>query len=68
MTYSALIEEIQKLPFEDKIQLKVIIDNYLKDERRNQILINSQNAFEDAEKGELIFSSDINELKKMFDD
>ncbi|MFC2131923.1 hypothetical protein ACFLSQ_10855 [Bacteroidota bacterium] len=68
MTYTALIDEIQNLPHEDKIELKDLIDKYLIDERRSQFLENYKEVMIAANKGDLEFTSDIDEMKHILDE
>ena len=64
MSYAELIEEIQALPIDDKIDLKNLIEKYLIDERRNEILKNHLDAVRMVKNGDLKFTSDTDELMK----
>jgi hypothetical protein len=68
MTYTAIIDEVQKLTFDDKLMLREILEKYLIEEKRNQIFENGKEAIELAKKGELAFTSDINEMKKILNE
>lgn len=68
MSYSELIEEIQLLPTEEKIEVRSLIDKYLIEERREEIYQNHLEAIKMAERGELKFTSDTDELMKMLDE
>lgn len=67
MLYSVLIEEIQALPTEDKIEIRSLLDKYLIDEKRKEIYLNHLDAVEMATKGELKFTNDTDELMKMLE-
>jgi len=67
MLYSALIEEIQSLPTEDKIEIRSLLDKYLIEERRKEIFRNHLDAIDIAKKGELKFTCDTDELMKMLE-
>jgi hypothetical protein len=64
MSYSELIEEIQALPTEEKIEVRSLIDKYLIEERREEIFQNHLDALKMAKNGELNFTSDTDELMK----
>jgi hypothetical protein len=63
MSFATLVEEIKKLPLEDKIELKYLIEKYVIEERRNKIYKNYKKSLMEAERGELEFSDDVDELK-----
>jgi len=67
MSFSELIEEIQTLPTEDKIEVKELIEKFLVEERRNEIYNNYLDAKIMADRGELKFTSDTDELMKMLE-
>ena len=62
MLYSALIEEIQGLPTENKIEVRSLIDKYLTEEKRNEIEKNYKTSLKRAKAGKLHFTSNIDEL------
>jgi len=66
--FANVVEEIKQLSLGEKEELKDLLDNYLVDERREEILKHyheSQQAFAD---GKLKFSSNMDELKEMLND
>jgi hypothetical protein len=63
-TFNQLVEEIQKLDKDHKEELKLLIEKYLAEERREEIYLNYLSARKEAERNQLKFNSDINELKK----
>ena len=62
-TFNQLVEEIQKLDKDQKEELKILIEKYLAEERREEIYSNYLSAKREAETNQLKFNSDINELK-----
>ncbi|MEO6695768.1 MAG: hypothetical protein ABIY50_04810 [Ignavibacteria bacterium] len=68
MTYTKLISEIQDLPYEEKENLRDILEKYLIDERRDDIYKNFQDASQELSEGKVKFTDDIDALKKMVKD
>jgi len=64
MSFATLVEEIKKLPLEDKLELKYLIEKYVIEERRNKIYKNYKKSLIEAEQGKLKFSDDVDELMK----
>ncbi len=60
--FTNLVEQIQQLPFEEKQVLSELLENYLREERRKEIYKTYQETKKNQE--QLVFSSDINTLKK----
>jgi predicted nucleic acid-binding protein len=67
MSFTTLTAEVQELTYEDKFELKNLLEKYLVDERRAQIKEDSQKALEMAKNEELIFSDDIDFLLRSLD-
>ncbi len=63
LRYDILIENIKKLPLDDKEELKTMIENYIIEERRSKIFSNYQES--KKEESNLNFTSNIDELKGM---
>jgi len=61
LSFSNLVEQVQHLPLDEKQALWELLENYLREERRNKIFQVYQETRE--VESSLIFSSDINELK-----
>jgi len=64
MQYSALIDEIQALPTEMKLEVRSLIDKYIIEEKRSQIEKNYKSSLKRAKAGKLKFTSDVDELMK----
>ena len=63
--YNTLVEEVKKLSFEEKEELKFLIEKYLVEERRDQIFKNYQESKKEIEEEQLEFPGDIKRLKAM---
>lgn len=62
MTFSEVVESVKKLSFEEKEELKSLVEKYLVEEKREEVYqhyLISQNR---QKEGKLTFSSDIDEL------
>ena len=65
ISFSTIVNAIYKLPVEDRLELKNLLEHNIIDARRDEISANYKQANEAYKANELTFSSDINELKKM---
>ncbi|MFQ5965149.1 MAG: hypothetical protein ACE5KZ_12820 [Candidatus Scalinduaceae bacterium] len=65
VTYNTLIEEIKKLPFGEKEELKFLIEKYLVEERRDEIFENYKESVNEFKQGDLEFSKDVKKLKEI---
>jgi hypothetical protein len=63
-TFVDVVEDVKRLSTEEKQELKDLLDNYLVEERRNEILENYERSKSEAPK----FCVDINELKDSLND
>jgi alpha-ketoglutarate-dependent taurine dioxygenase len=68
MTFSDLVEAIKNLSVEEKEQMQLLLTQYLREERREEIYDNFENSKVEEKNSELKFSSNINELRKMIED
>ncbi len=66
--YDILIENIRKLPLDDKQELKSLLEKYIIEEKRQTIHTSYKESIEDIKKGKLKFSSDIRRLKQIIDE
>lgn len=62
MSFSSVIEEIQVLPYEEKIQVRFLLNKYLNEDKRERIYKNYRSSLKRAEAGELHFTTNIDEL------
>lgn len=63
--FANVVEEVKKLPSEDKQELKFLLEKYLIEERRTEIYRNYKKSIEELRKNELKFSSDTETLKEI---
>ena len=68
VSFVDVVENVKQLSFEEKQELRGLIDNYLNEERREEIYRNYQASKQNLADGKLQFSSDIEELEAMLDD
>jgi hypothetical protein len=65
MTFSDVVEAIKSLSTEEKQEIQLLLKQYLREERREQIYENFQSAQAEQPKGELKFSASIHELRQL---
>jgi hypothetical protein len=65
ISFDTILSVIYKLPIEERLELKNLLEHNIVNTRRNEILDNYKQANEAYKADELKFSSDINELKNM---
>jgi hypothetical protein len=68
MTFSDLVEAIKSLSTGEKQEIHLLLKQYLREERRDEIYQNFRSAQTEQQKGALKFSSDINELKQLIEE
>lgn len=66
--FAGVVEEVKQLSSDEKQELKDLIEVYLTEERREEMLTNCRKSLKELRSGNLKFSSDINELKAMLND
>lgn len=67
-TFHDVVEGIKSLSTDEKQEISILLQQYIREERRDQIYDNFQLAQVEEQKGELKFSSNINELKQLIDE
>jgi hypothetical protein len=67
MSFSDVVETIKNLSLEEKQEIQVLLAQYLREERREEIYNNYQKSISEEQKGELNFSSNIDELKQLLE-
>jgi hypothetical protein len=65
MTFSDVVEAVKSLSTDEKTELQLLLQRYLREERREEIYENFRIAQAELENGSLKFSSNINELKQL---
>lgn len=68
MTFSDVVEAIKSLSTDEKQEIQVLVKQYLREERREEIHKNLKSAEVEQQKGELKFSSNINELRQRLEE
>lgn len=67
MSFSDVVERIKNLSLEEKQEIQALLSQYLREERRQEIYKNYQKSISEEQKGELNFSSNIDELKQQIE-
>jgi hypothetical protein len=64
MTFSDLVETVKDLSIDEKQELQMLLQQYLREERREEMHENFKLAQAEEQNGKLKYSSNINELKR----
>lgn len=67
-SFAAVVEEVKNLSTEEKMEMQILIERYIAEERRQEIYENHQASLSELKEGKLVFSSDVNALKGMLSD
>jgi hypothetical protein len=67
-SFAEVVEEVKNLSTEEKLELQILIEKYLVEEKRQEIYENQQASLTELKEDKLVFSSDVNVLKGMLDD
>jgi hypothetical protein len=68
MTFSDVVEAVKSLSIEEKQTVQALLEQYLREERREEIHENLQLAQAEYREGKLQSASEIGQLKKMLED
>jgi hypothetical protein len=68
MSFSDVVEAIKSLSTEEKQEIQLLLRQYLREERREEIYENFQTTRVEEQNGELKFSSDINTLRQLIEE
>jgi len=68
MTFSDVVETIKNLSTDEKQELQLLLKQYLREERREEMYQNFKSAQIEEQKGELKFVANINELRLMIEE
>ncbi|MBW4476288.1 MAG: hypothetical protein KME54_05270 [Tolypothrix brevis GSE-NOS-MK-07-07A] len=68
MSFSDLVETIKSLSIEEKQEIQLLLSQYLREERREEIYENLKISQAEEQTGKLKFSNNINELKQLIED
>jgi len=67
MIFSEVVEELKRFPTEEKLEIQLLLQQYLREERRDESYENFQASRAEQENGRLTFSADIDELKQLLE-
>jgi hypothetical protein len=62
MVFSDVVEVIKNISTDEKREIQLLLQQYLREERRDEIYANFAVAQAEQQNGELTFSSDLNKL------
>jgi hypothetical protein len=65
MTFSDVVEVVKNLSTDEKHEIQLLLQQYLREERRDEIYANFEAAQVEQQKGDLKFSSNLHELKQL---
>ena len=68
MTFNDVVEVIKSLSTDEKQEIQLLLNQYIREERRDEIYDRFKLAQVEQQKGELKFSSNINELKQLIEE
>lgn len=68
MTFNDVVEVIKGLSTDEKVEIQALLQQYLREERRDNIYENFQAAQMEQEQGTLKFSSQIKELRQLIEE
>ena len=68
MTFTDVIEVIKSLSTDEKREIQLLLQQYLREERRDEMYGNFKSAQVEQQKGELKFSSNIQELRQLIEE
>lgn len=68
MTFNDVVEGIKSLSTDEKQEIQLLLMQYIREERRDEIYDNFKSAQVEQQKGELKFSSRIDELKQLVEE
>ena len=63
MTFNDVVEAIQSFSMDEKQEIQLLLKQYIREQRREDIYNNFMSVQVEEQKGELKFGSNINELK-----
>ncbi|MBW4670118.1 MAG: hypothetical protein KME60_22575 [Cyanomargarita calcarea GSE-NOS-MK-12-04C] len=68
MTFSDVVEAIKSLSNDEKQEIQLLVAQYLREERREEMLNNFNVSKDEERSGKLNFSSNISELRQILED
>ena len=64
MTFSDVVEAIKQFSADERQEIQLLLQQYLREERREEIYENFQSAQIEQQNGELKFSANLSELRR----
>lgn len=68
MKFNDVVEVIKGLSTDEKQEIQLLLNQYIREERRDEIYDNFKLAQVEQQKGELKFSSNIDELRQLIEE
>ena len=68
MSFSELVEALKSLSIEEKQEIQLLLSQYLREERREEIYENFKKSPAEEQSSILKFSSNINELRQLIEE
>ncbi|AKG24771.1 hypothetical protein IJ00_20840 [Calothrix sp. 336/3] len=68
MTFNDVVEVVKNLSTDEKREIQLLLQQYLREERRDEIYANFKTAQIEQQEGKLKFTSNINELKQSIEE
>ena len=68
MSFSELVEALKSLSIEEKQEIQLLLSQYLREERREEVYENLKKSQAEEQSGILKFSSKINELRQLIEE
>ena len=68
MTFSDVVEAIKQFSADEKQEIQLLLQQYLREERREEIYENFQSAQIEQQNGELKFSANLSELRRAIEE
>ncbi|PSB26852.1 hypothetical protein [Stenomitos frigidus] len=68
MSFNDVVEVIKNLSTDEKREIQLLLSQYLREERRDEIYSNFKLAQSEQQNGELTFSSNLKELRQLLEE
>jgi hypothetical protein len=68
MIFNQVVEAIKSLSTDEKQEIQLLLNQYIREERRDDISNNFKLAQAEQQQGKLKFSANISELRQMIED
>lgn len=63
--FNDVVQTVYDLPLDEKMELKTLLEQNIADSRRSEVFDNYLKSLDEFNSGDMAFSSDINELKRI---